>query len=431
MFHLLKKILLHQQFHKLSIYGFGQLFNLVTPLLVAPYIVSICGEENFGKTAVGMAIAFFLIVFVDFGSDIIGVREVSVNRDNPEILNKIFTTTYTVKAIILVLVLLITGIVFLSFSYFDAENTMFFLGLLILIGQFINPTWFLQGIENVKWITILNVISKSIYLIGIYSTVHKESDYIYVNMWWGIGMIISNFLILVFVIRKHKFSFLTINRSEVVKHIKEDFSMFSSQIFVSLQLYAPVVLISYFGNNLMAGQYRIIEQIIVIFKTYIFLFFNYVFPKVCYLIEIDYKRGIKNWIIYNGTNFVFVLLGMTFFYFFSYEIVAYFNPTNRYVLSNLLQFAVFVPLLLAISIPLKQLVLAFNYKRQYIFITSLMVVINLITIVLLLPLYQVYGVFYSLIATDVIIIIFYLYMLKKEFFKNDKNNSSEITTKIG
>ena len=90
---LLKKILFHKQFQKLSVYGFGQLFNLVTPLLVVPYIVGVCGEENFGKTAVGMAIAFFLIVFIDFGSDIIGVRQVAVNRDNPEQLNKVFTTT--------------------------------------------------------------------------------------------------------------------------------------------------------------------------------------------------------------------------------------------------------------------------------------------------------------------------------------------------
>lgn len=427
MLSLLKKILLHNQFQKLSMYGFGQLFNLVTPLLVAPYIVSVCGEENFGKTAVGMAIAFFLIVFVDFGSDIIGVREVAVNRDNPEILNKIFTTTYTVKAVILIIVLLIVSIVFLSFSYFQAENKMFFLGLLILIGQFVNPTWFLQGIENVQWITILNIVSKSVYLIGVFLTIDKESDYIYINMWWGIGMIFSNSLVLFLVIRKHQFSFLSINKSDVVKHIKKDFSMFSSQIFVSLQLYAPVVLVSYFGNNLMAGQYKIIEQIIVIFKTYIFLFFNYVFPKVCYLIEIDYKRGIKNWIIYNGVNFVFVLVGMIFFYIFSYEIVSYFNPTNRYVLSNLLQVAVYVPLLLAITIPLKQLILAFNYKREYILMTSIIVVINLIAIIVLLPFYQVYGVFYSLIATDAIIIIFYLYILKKEFLKNDKNDSSEIT----
>ena len=226
-------------------------------------------------------------------------------------------------------------------------------------------------------------------------------------------MIVSNFLVFIWIIKKHQFSFLLVNKDEVFKHIRNDFSMFSSQIFVSLQLYAPVVLISYFGNNLMAGQYRIVEQIIVIFKTYIFLFFNYVFPRICYLIETDFKRGLKNWIIYNGVNFVFVLFGMIFFYFYSYEIVSYFNPTNRYVLSNLLEVAVFVPLILAISIPLKQLVLAYNYKRFYVYLTSVMVLFNLLAIVILLPKFQVYGVFYSLIATDLIVIIFYLYQLKK------------------
>lgn len=413
MLKIFNKILFHPQFHKLSIYGFGQLFNLVTPLLVVPYIVSVCGEENFGKTAVGMAIAFFLIVFIDFGSDIIGVREVSVNRDNPEVLNKIFTTTYAVKGIILLIVLTFASLIFFTFPYFKSEKIMFTLGLSVLIGQFLNPTWFLQGIENVKWITLVNIISKGIYLLGIFFTIKKETDYIYVNLWWGLGMVFSNFLILIWIIKKHRFSFFMVNKEEVFKHIKNDFSMFSSQIFVSLQLYAPVVLISYFGNNLMAGQYRIVEQIIVIFKTYIFLFFNYVFPRVCYLIETDFKRGLKNWIIYNGVNFVFVLVSMAFFHLFSYEIVAYFNPTNRYVLSNLLEVAVFIPLILAISVPLKQLILALNYKKFYVRLTSIMVVINLLAIVFLLPLFKVYGVFYSLIATDLIVIIFYIYQLKK------------------
>lgn len=413
MLKIFNKILFHPQFHKLSIYGFGQLFNLVTPLLVVPYIVSVCGEENFGKTAVGMAIAFFLIVFIDFGSDIIGVREVSVNRDNPEVLNKIFTTTYAVKGIILLIVLTFATFIFFTFPYFKSEKIMFTLGLSVLIGQFLNPTWFLQGVENVKWITLVNIISKGIYLLGIFFTIKKETDYIYVNLWWGLGMIFSNFLILIWIIKKHRFSFLMVNKEEVFKHIRNDFSMFSSQIFVSLQLYAPVVLISYFGNNLMAGQYRIVEQIIVIFKTYIFLFFNYVFPRVCYLIETDFKRGLKNWIIYNGVNFVFVLISMALFHLFSYEIVAYFNPTNRYVLSNLLEVAVFIPLILAISVPLKQLILALNYKKFYVRLTSIMVVINLLAIVFLLPLFKVYGVFYSLIATDLMVIIFYIYQLKK------------------
>ena len=293
---------------------------------------------------------------------------------------------------------------------------MFYFGLTVLVGQFINPTWFLQGVENVKWITLLNIISKSIYLIGIFATINQESDYIYINLWWGIGMIIANIIVFLLILKTYNFSFVNVNRADVFKHFHNDFSMFSSQIFVSLQLYAPIVLISSFGSNLMAGQYRIIEQIIVIFKTYIFLFFNFVFPKVCYLLEIDHKKAMNNWKIYNGANLLFILAAMTVLHIFSYDIVSYFNPTNRYVLSNLLQVAVFIPLLLGVSIPLKQLILGYNFKSFYVLLTTLMVLFNLLAILILLPIFQVYGVFYSLIATDLMIIIFYLYRLKNKLF---------------
>ena len=76
----LLRIITNKQFINLSVYGFGQLFNLVTPLLVIPYIVTVCGEENFGKTAVGMALCFFLMVFIDYGSEIVVVKDVAVNR---------------------------------------------------------------------------------------------------------------------------------------------------------------------------------------------------------------------------------------------------------------------------------------------------------------------------------------------------------------
>ena len=139
---LLKNIIFHKQFQKLSVYGFGQLFNLVTPLLVVPYIVTICGEENFGKTAVGMAIAFFLIVFVDYSSDITGVREVSVNRNSKSELEDVFITTYALKFFIFILVFIISLLLIFNFSYFQSEKTLFLFSLAVLLGQFVSPIWF-------------------------------------------------------------------------------------------------------------------------------------------------------------------------------------------------------------------------------------------------------------------------------------------------
>ena len=418
----LLRIINNKQFINLSIYGFGQLFNLATPLLVIPYIVLICGEENFGKSAVGMAFSFFLMAFIDYGSDLVGVREISVNRENKEKQEQIFTTTYLSKLFLLCMVLLITTLLFYTLPYFKSEQKLFFLGLTVLIGQFLNPTWFLQGVENVKWITISNVLSKTIYITMIFLFIRSESDYVYINLLWGLGMIIANGIFFVLIVKKYNFSFNKCNKDAIHNFLKRDFKMFTSQVFVSIQMYSPVILVSYFGSNLMAGQYKIVEQVIVIFKTYIVLFFNYVFPKVCYLLETDREKGLLNWKIYNGVNFVFVFISMIILYSFSYDVVAYFNPTNRYVLSNLLQVAVLFPIVFAISIPLKQLTLGWNFNRLYVNLTAAIVILNLIAIIVLLPIYKIYSVFYSLIVCELIVILFYLICIRKKLFLKEKNS---------
>lgn len=405
-----------KQLTNLVIYGFGQGFNLITPLLVIPYIVLICGEEGYGKIGVGMALAFFIMVFIDYGSEITGVKQVAVNRENKSKLENIFITTYTAKLVLLFVVLSIVSILFYFIPYFNQDKKLFFLSLSMVVGQFINPTWYFQGIENFKWITILNILSKIIYLAGIFLFIHKASDYAYCNLIWGIGMIIANGISFAYIIITHSFSFANTKKDEVLKLIKENFSIFSSQIFVSLQMYSPIVLISFFGGNTMAGQYKIIDQIIVIFKTYILLFFNYVYPRVCYLLDKSKEEAMHFWKTYNGLNFIFIALSMVLISIFSTKVVSYFNPKGIQEISDLLKIAVLIPILQAITIPLKQLVLGSNRQSRYVKITMTVTVISLLFIVVTTPIYKVAGVLIALIITEVITSFIFYLTVKNDLF---------------
>ncbi|WP_293891781.1 oligosaccharide flippase family protein [Flavobacterium sp.] len=405
-----------KQFSNLIIYGFGQGFNLITPLLVIPYIVSICGEEGYGKIGVGMALAFFIMVFVDYGSEIVGVKEVAINRENHAELERIFVTTYLAKLLLLTAMLVLASIFFYIIPYFSQEKTLFFFSLSMVVGQYINPTWFLQGIENFKWITILNILSKVIYLIGVFLFINKAEDYVYCNLLWGIGMIVAYAITWFYILFHHSFSFSNAKKSEVIKMIKANFSIFSSQIFVSLQMYSPIVLISFFGGNVMAGQYKIIDQIIVIFKTYILLFFNFVYPRVCYLLEKSTDEALRFWKLYNGLNFLFIVLSMMGIIFFSVEIVTYFNPKEITTISNLLKIATIIPILQGITIPLKQLVLASNKQSGYVKVTMIITIISLVIILLITPIYHVLGVLIALIATEIITSFVFFKTIKNSLF---------------
>ena len=408
----------NKQFNNLIVYGVGQGFNLITPLLVVPYIVSICGVSNYGKVSIAMAIFFFLMVFIDYGSDIIGVKEIAVNRENPQQLEKIFITTFSTKFLLLLLTLFVSAVLFYFVPFFNSERTLFFLGLPILVGQFINPTWYLQGIENFKWITILTIVSKLIYLFGILFFIHQKADYIFINLFWGIGAIVANGITFFYLVKKNSFSFQNTIKEDVVSLLKSNFSLFSSQIFVSLQMYAPIMLIGVLGNNLMAGHYKIVEQIIVIFKTYIYLFFNFVYPRICYLLGSNIQKGFRFWKTYNGLNFIFILLSMTLLFLFSVQVVSYFSKKEVLEISNLLQLAVLIPILLAISIPFKQLVLGFNHQKSYIRITMVMVVVNLLAMMIVIPYFKIVGVFLTLIVTELVTICIYYFNIKGKFHLN-------------
>jgi len=68
---------------------------------------------------------------------------------------------------------------------------------------------------------------------------------------------------------------------------------------------------------------------------------------------------------------------------------------------------------LAISIPLKQLLLGFNKQRFYIRTTMIMVVVNMVLMVVLLHFFNIKGVLSSLILTEISIITIYSVLLKE------------------
>ncbi len=406
--------------YNLSVYGIGQAFNLITPLIVIPYIIAVCGLANYGRSAVAMALLFFLIVFVDYGSDIIGVKAVATNRDKQYELGRIFTTTYCAKFCMLILILGVMAVLFLFVPNFADDSALYFLSLPILIGQFLNPTWYLQGLENFKVITIVNVLSKCIYLIGIFSFINQPSDYIYINLWWGIGMIVANGCCFLWLIHKNRFEFRALCKDDISIHLKEGFPIFSSQIFVAIQLYSPLMLVGFLGGAVLAGTYRVVDQIIVIFKTYILLFFNFVFPRVCYLLGDSLAKGVRYWLLFNGANFIFILISMAVVYGFSSDVVAFFTDSHRDGITDLLKIAILIPILMSVSVPLKQLVLGMTYNSFYVNTTIAISLANVIAMIVMLSLFGLPGVLISLILAEATTAMLFYLKINKPLFLPQK-----------
>ena len=116
------KFITKDKIYNITIYGFGQAINLISPLLVIPHIVYYCGEEGLGKTGVGFSFALIAIVLVDYGSYINGTKEISINNNDRKILEEKFTSIYLSKLLLLIAVLLICCIIILVVPFFQKDK---------------------------------------------------------------------------------------------------------------------------------------------------------------------------------------------------------------------------------------------------------------------------------------------------------------------
>src|SRR3954453_11659022 len=89
---------LFKNYFFLSIY---QVVNFAVPLIVVPFLIVRIGVANFGLVAFSYAFVNYFNVIVDYGFNLSATQKISVNRNNKEAVNTVFTTVYSSKLIFL------------------------------------------------------------------------------------------------------------------------------------------------------------------------------------------------------------------------------------------------------------------------------------------------------------------------------------------
>lgn len=423
---MLKTLMGNTQIKKLIQYGIGQGFNVIVPFIVIPFIILKCGEENFGKSAIGLSVAFFIVVFIDFGCDILGVKDISINRDNIDKRNYIISRVVYIKCLFTILLSIVFFIAIHHIDFFHKDKELFYFSFPVFIAQIVNPLWIFQGLEKFDLFSYFSILSKSIYIILIFYFLDQKSDYVYINLAFGLSVFIAGIVFFFVLNKKYEFVLVPIQLSELYKYMYANKTYVLSQTFVWMQLYSPILLINYFGTSVQVGQFRIVDQIISIFKTYILLSFNFIYPKICFEFDKNENLAIRNWKIFNGLNIIFVLLLVLPLFVFSYEIMEFYNASDKKYLSVLLKIALVYLILFFLVYALKQLLLALHFEKVFSKIIIVMSILNMIIISLLYKNYSLFGVYYSFIFVELLTLLLLVLLTSKHKILYNKNNIHEV-----
>ena len=142
--------------------------DFLLPLIVLPYLISTLGIEKFGLTAFAAALVNYFLNITQYGF-LSAVRSLSRNQENHKMIEDIFNVVISTKFILLLVSAIIFGILIIIVPSFYEYHLLYIYSFGLVIGDVLFPKWFFQGIEQMRFITLINIFFKLTFLILVFT----------------------------------------------------------------------------------------------------------------------------------------------------------------------------------------------------------------------------------------------------------------------
>ena len=155
-----------------------QVMRYFIPILVLPYITRIIGVVHFGEISVSISVCLILQIFVDYGFNYIGVREVATHKDNIPYISYLYSSITCARCLIFLVCSVITMLLTYFIPFLAEIRLLVFIALFPVLFSIFMPEWIYQGLEEMEFITYIHVLSRIIYVVLIFTLIKEESDYL-------------------------------------------------------------------------------------------------------------------------------------------------------------------------------------------------------------------------------------------------------------
>ena len=182
---------------------------LLTPLITYPYLVRVLGKELYGYVITAQVLSSYATIVVDFGSNAVCAKHVSINRSNSLMLSEIVCSVLFVRSFLwLVCFATYMGVVLLIPTY-RGWLQLFFCTYFMVLNDVLFPRYFFQGIEDMKMVSLISVFTKLFFVGMIFIFIRDKSDYLWIPILYSIGFALGGVFALwkIFVSMRIKFTF--------------------------------------------------------------------------------------------------------------------------------------------------------------------------------------------------------------------------------
>lgn len=237
-----------------------QIFNTLIPLLTLPYVTRVLGAAEYGVFVVALNLINYFQVLVDYGFNLSATRKVALD-DNTNKLNKLFTVVFASKQLLLLISFISLIIIAWLLNYPKDQFLAITVLFLNLIGYSLQQNWLFQGLEEMKFISIVNITGRIVSLVFTFLLVNDPKDLLLYCLLYSLSPFVSGVLGLIVIKIKFNIKFVRISFKNIMNELKDGFyifsTSFSSKIFGSI----GITFLGILSNPNTVGIYSAINKI--------------------------------------------------------------------------------------------------------------------------------------------------------------------------
>ncbi len=392
-----------------------QMVQYLLPLITFPYLTRVLGPANFGKVAFAVAFITYFQLITDYGFNLSATREISINRDDPDRVSHIYSSVMATKTILMCITFTAMVLIVVAVGRFRADLPLYIFTYGLVVGNLLFPVWFFQGVERMRYISILRIVSSLIYTALIFIIVRSPSDYIYVPLITSAGYIAVGVYSQRIVTREFGVEFTLPGIDDIRRQFREGWHLFISTLAISLYTTSNRFILGLLTGPAVVGYYAVAEDITRALQGLVSPISQAIYPYFARVHSEDRRRA--------RLELRKILIIMAIFTFLFTVFVIFSAPTLVILLAGksysnsilLLQLMSFLFFIIGVNTVLGLLgMIALGYKKKFSRIILIAGIIHIPLIIALIFFKGAVGAALAVILTETFILSMEYKILKEE-----------------
>lgn len=271
--------------------------NVLISIISMPLLIQSIGVDQFGLVNLALSVIILLNIVVGFGYNLSAPKDVAVNQKNKDALSHVVSNVFSGKVLLATLCTLGVFVAVFGLDLFKEYQMILAYSVLLLFSEATLPLWFFQGMEKMKLISIANIFSKLLFLMGIVLFIHSPEQSKWINFMLGAFGLTINLFLLFYIHQILEIKFYRPDFFSIFKSLKSNVLFFFSNLASHISINGGLIILSFFSVAETLGMYSLAERVVMVLRLFPALIIQAVYPNSAKLYQNDsqaFYRFLKN-----------------------------------------------------------------------------------------------------------------------------------------